>query len=155
MAFRSVIKFDGITGTSALADVKGQGYIDVLSYHWGIVNNVKAWEQAPSGTATVHDFGIVKRVDPASPDLFTYCAQGNKIDTVEIRLYHASGTQDAPKKFAYYKFTTCYITSVRPGGSSGGDDPLEEVSFNFAKAEYGYGDNKGNFDVGAAGIQGQ
>ena len=153
MAFRAVIKFDGISGTS---DLKGASdYIDVLSYHWGIHNNVKAWEKAPSGTATVQDLSIVKRVDPSSPDLFSFCAQGNKIGTVELRLYQAGGSKDDPKQFAGYKFTTCYITSVRPGGSSGGDDPLEEVSFNFAKAEYNYGSKKGSFDVGKAGIQGQ
>src|SRR5262245_32903495 len=105
MAFRCVIKFDGISGTSQVQGASD--YIDVLSFHWGINNNVKAWEKAPSGTATVSDFSIVKRVDPSSPDLFTYCAQGNKIGSVEVRLYQASGTKDAPKVFATYKFTTC------------------------------------------------
>jgi type VI secretion system secreted protein Hcp len=152
MAFRCVVKVDGISGTSEIQGASD--FMDVLSFHWGVHNNVKAWEKSPSGTATVSDFSIVKRIDPSSPDLFSYCANGKKANTVEVRLYQSSGTKDAPKIFATYKFTTCYITNVRPGGSEG-SDPLEEVSFNFAKAEYNYGSKKGDFEVGKGGIQGQ
>src|SRR5579871_2369466 len=138
MAFRCIIKIDGITGTSQLKD----GWIDVLSYQWGVSNDVKAWEQSPTGTATVQDFNIVKRVDPSSPDIFTNSVNGKKLSTVEVSLVQASGDKD-PKEFANYKFETCYITSVRPGGSTASDDPLESVNFNFAKATYGYGTKKG------------
>src|SRR5205823_6009848 len=130
------------------------GYIDVLSYSWGVSNSVKAWEKQPAGTANVHDFTLVKRVDPASPDILTACVNGKKIGSVELGLYMASGDK-SPKEFAQYKLSTCYITSVRPGGSDGGDHPLEEVCFNFAKAEYKYGEKKGDFEVGKGGIQGQ
>jgi type VI secretion system secreted protein Hcp len=150
MAFRCIIKLDGIQGTSELKD----GFIDVLSFSWGAHNNVKAWEKAPSGTATVSDFTFVKRVDPSSPDIFTNCVNGKKISKIEVSLVQASGDKD-PKEFASYKFETCYITSVNPGGSGEGGDPLETVTFNFAKAEYGYGSKKGGFEVGKGGLQGQ
>jgi type VI secretion system Hcp family effector len=152
MAFACIIKIDGITGTSKIKD----GYIDVTSYSWGVTNDVKAWEQSPTGTATVQNFTVTKRVDPSSPDIFTNCVNGKKIGTVEVSLLQSSGS-DAPKEFANYKFTTCYITVVQPGGSgdAGADFGSETVQFNFAKAEYGYGSKKGGFDVGKGGIQGQ
>jgi type VI secretion system secreted protein Hcp len=150
MPFRCIIKFDGIQGTSELKN----GFIDVLSYQWAIENNVKAWEKAPSGTATVKDFTIVKRVDPSSPDLFTNCVNGKKISTIEIVLVQAGGDRD-PKEFAHYKFETCYITSVRLSGEPDGTDHQETVTFNFARSEYGYGAKKGGFEVGRQGINGQ
>jgi type VI secretion system secreted protein Hcp len=150
MAFRCIIKFDGITGTSELKD----GFIDVLSYTWGVSNNVKAWEKAPSGTAVVQDFTIVKRVDPSSPDIFTTSVNGKKVAKAEISLVQSSGDA-APKEFASYKFETVYITSVTPSGSTDGSDPMETVTFNFAKAEHGYGAKKGGFEVGKGGIGGQ
>jgi type VI secretion system secreted protein Hcp len=152
MAFRCVIKLDGIEGTSELK----KGFIDVLSYNWGVANDVKAWEKAPAGTARVNDFSFVKRVDPSSPDIFTACANGKKIAKVEVSLQQAAGN-DTPREFANYTFETCYITSVHPGGGSGGDGafPTEQVSINFAKASYGYGSKKGAIDVGKGGIQGQ
>jgi type VI secretion system secreted protein Hcp len=152
MAFRCIIKIDGITGTSDLKD----GWIDVTSFNWGVSNDVKAWEKSPSGTAHVQDFSVSKRVDPASPDIATYCANGKKIGTIEVSLVQSSGDAN-PKEFANYKFTTCYITSVHPSGSSdsGSDFGSEAVTWNFAKAEYGYGAKKGGFDIGKGGIQGQ
>jgi type VI secretion system secreted protein Hcp len=150
MAFRCIIKIDGITGTSAVKD----GYIDVMSFSWGVQNNVKAWEKAPSGTANVHDFSFVKRIDPSSPDIFTNCVNGKMISKIEMSLMQASGDKD-PKEFANYTFETCYITSDHPGGSSDSGDPTEEITFNFAKSSYGYGSKKGSFDVGKGGIQGQ
>lgn len=150
MAFRCIIKIDGIQGTSALKD----GWIDVLSFQWGVTNNVKAWEAAPSGTATVNDFTITKRIDPSSPDIFTNSVNGKKISKIEVSLVQASGDKD-PKEFANYTFETCYLTSVSPAGKPSGDDPTEDVTFNYAKASYGYGPKKGSFDIGKGGIQGQ
>ncbi len=150
MAFRCIIKIDGISGTSALKD----GWIDVTDFHWGVTNDVKAWETSPTGTAHVHNFSITKRVDPSTPDIFTYCVNGKKIGSVEVSLVQASGDA-APKEFANYKFKTCYIVNIQKGGSTDSDFASETVEFNFNTAEYGYGSKKGGFDVGKGGIQGQ
>jgi type VI secretion system secreted protein Hcp len=144
------MKIDGITGTSDLKD----GWIDVLSINWGVTNDVKAWEKSPAGTAHVQNFSLMKRVDPSSPDIFTACVNGKKLGSVEFSLVQSSGDAQ-PKEFANYKFTTAYITSVQPSGASGSDFMTESVQFNFASANYGYGDKKGSFDIGKGGIQGQ
>src|SRR5262245_19570326 len=103
MAFRAVMKLDGIPGTS---EVKS-GCIDILSFHWGATNDVKAWEKSPTGTARVVDFSVVKRIDPSSPDLMTFCVNGKPVGSAEITLFQASGDK-APKEFAHYKFKTCF-----------------------------------------------
>jgi type VI secretion system secreted protein Hcp len=149
MAFTCIIKIDGIDGSSQIKDK----WIDVLSFRWGVTQTRKAWENNPSGTGTVQDFSIVKRIDPASPDLFTKCAFGEKINKVEVLLMHASG-KEPPKEYAKYEFNDAYISNVRPGGGARSEFPEEEVWFNFAKANYSYGSKKGNFDVGKAGIKG-
>jgi type VI secretion system Hcp family effector len=149
MAFTCIMKIQGIDGSSQIKDK----WIDVLSFHWGVVQTRKAWENNPSGTGMVQDFSVVKRIDPASPDLFTKCAFGDKISKVEVSLQHASG-KEPPKEYAKYEFDEVYVSGVRPGGGGGSEFPLEEVSFNFAKCSYSYGSKKGNFDVGKAGIKG-
>jgi len=150
MAFRCIIKIDGITGTSDLKD----GWIDVTDYSWGATNDIKAWEKSPTGTAHIQDFAVTKRVDPSSPDILTNCVNGKKLASIEVSLVQSSGDA-TPKEFANYKFKTCYITSVQPGGSTANDFAVEQVKWNFNQAEYGYGSKKGGFDVGKGGIQGQ
>ncbi len=65
------------------------------------------------------------------------CADGTHIDEVVLELCRAGGDK---LKYMEYKFTNCIVSSVRPGGSSGGADtlPLEEVSFNYGKVEWTY-----------------
>lgn len=150
MAFRCIIKIDGIQGTSKHKD----GWIDVESFHWGVHNDIRAWETQPTGTAVVQDFNISKRYDPATPDILTHCVNGKKIGSVEVSLLMSSGSE-APKEFASYKFSTVYITNVTTSNSGEGNAPLEQVTFNYAKAEYAYGTKKGGFDVGKGAIKGQ
>jgi type VI secretion system secreted protein Hcp len=150
MGFRAVVIIDGVSGKSDLAS----NGIDVLSYSWGIDNNIKAWQAKPAGTAHVHDFSFVKMVDDASPTLLTNCANGKKMSSVELQLFQASGDAN-PEKFASYKFSDCYLSNISPGGSSGSDYPLENVSVNFDKVEYSYNSANGGFDVGKGGITGQ
>src|SRR5262245_51961476 len=104
MAFRAIIKIDGISGKSLLKD----GWIDILSYNWGATNDVKAWEASPAGTAHVENFTITKRIDPSSPDILTNCVNGKKLGTVEMSIVQSSGDA-APQEYANYKFSTCYI----------------------------------------------
>ncbi len=150
MAFRAIVKVDGITGDSKLKS----GWIDVEEFHWGVHNDIRAWESQPTGVGHVRDFSIRKRWDPASPDLITACVNGKKIGSLEVSLVHASGSE-APKEFASFKFTTCYVTNVDTANAKSGNEPMEQVTFNYAKAEYAYGTKKGAFNVGKGGIKGQ
>ena len=76
---------------------------------------------------------LVQAASKASPKLFEACCTGKHIKEVIIELCHATGEQT---KFMEYKLSDCMVSSVRPGGSSGGDGlPVEEVSFHYSKIE--------------------
>ncbi|MCC7212711.1 MAG: type VI secretion system tube protein Hcp, partial [Candidatus Brocadia sp.] len=68
-------------------------------------------------------------------------ADGTHIKSVILELCRAGGDK---VKYMEYKLSNCIISSVRPGGSSGGAEtlPLEEVAFNFGKIEWSYTQQK-------------
>jgi type VI protein secretion system component Hcp len=53
-------------------------------------------------------------------------------------LFLTKGSEKTVEIYATFTFEECYISSVRPGGSGGSDDPLEDITVNFksVKAEY-------------------
>lgn len=126
MPFEAFLRIDGVEGESAAA---GQaGAIDVVSFHWG------ASRPQESLPAVVHDFSFVKRVDAASPTLFTMCCRGDRAATAVFVARRKSGE---PRDFLRYTFTDVAVVSVRPGGSAEARDdvPLEEVTLAFRACE--------------------
>ena len=95
---------------------------------------------APRDVATGHATGkrqwepvtIMKETDASSPKLFQLAASGEKIPEVDIALYHSEGGKMVPA--ATYKLTDAIISSVQKM-SSGGDRPMESVTFTFQKIE--------------------
>jgi len=85
----------------------------------------------------IQDFSITKHLDKASPKLFLACCSGEHISDVTLELCRAAGDK---QKYMTYKLSDVMVSSVRPGGSSGGGDaiPLEEVTFRFAKVQIEY-----------------
>jgi type VI secretion system (T6SS) effector Hcp len=75
---------------------------------------------------------IMKEVDASSPKLFQLAASGEKIPEVDIALYHSESGKMVPA--ATYKLTDAIISSVQKM-SSGGDRPMESVTFTFQKIE--------------------
>ena len=111
---------------------------------------------ASHGRAEAGDFSIVHVLDKASAKLFGACTSGEHIKEVKLELCRA--TKDK-QKYMDYTMSHVLVSSVRPGGSSKGEEslPLEEVTFNFAKMEETYtvtahdtgkpsGDIKANYD---------
>jgi type VI secretion system secreted protein Hcp len=135
MAFQSYLWISGIDG-EVLAPPAFAKSIKILSFHWGVQQTRRAWENNPSGTGVVHDFSIVKAVDKTSPDLFSKCAMGDSIATVQVDLTRSDGR--VVTKYAEYVFKEVFIYSVRPGGGGGSDVPLEEVGFNFKEGTFKY-----------------
>jgi type VI secretion system secreted protein Hcp len=131
MAFDAFLKIDGIPGEST--DDGHTDWIEVLSYSCGISQNASASASSGGGaTAERADFSelsIVKSLDKASPKLAVACADGTHIASVVLELCRAGGDK---LKYMEYKLTNCIVSTVRPGGSSGGGEklPLEEVAFN-------------------------
>lgn len=139
MAFDGFLKIDGIDGESQ--DDKHKSWVEILSYSHGV--SQAATGSASSGGARAaeranhQDLSIVKTLDAASPKLALFCCNGTHIKTVKLELCRAAGDKT---KYMEYLLSDVLISSVRPGGSSGGAEtlPLEEVSFNYGKIEWTY-----------------
>jgi type VI protein secretion system component Hcp len=75
---------------------------------------------------------IMKEVDKASPILFQLASSGELLPEVDIALYHNEGGKMVPA--ATYKLTEVMVSSVQKM-SSGGDRPMESVTFTYRKIE--------------------
>ncbi|MBI4329217.1 MAG: type VI secretion system tube protein Hcp [Chloroflexi bacterium] len=142
MAVDMFLKLGDIKGEST--DKKHEGWIEVLSYSWGVSQPASATATGAASTGAVtaekasfQDFTIVKRLDKASPLLMLTCARGERLPEVTIQLAEA---QRGGLAFMKYTMSDCLISSVKPGGSAQGGEslPLEEVSFSFVKVELNY-----------------
>lgn len=139
MAFDAFLKIDGIPGEST--DDKHKDWIEILSYSHGL-SQPSAGSRSTGGAASAercnhHDFSIVKALDKASPKLALFCCTGEHIPKVKIELCRAAKDKT---KYMEYLMSDVIISSVRPGGSAQGGEPLplEEVSFNYGKIEWTY-----------------
>jgi type VI secretion system secreted protein Hcp len=130
MTFDAFLKIAEIPGEST--DDKHKNEIDVLSYSWGITR-----PKGDRGRAKVSDFSIMKFTDKASPILFDAACEGRTLPEAIFTARKAGGTQ---QEFLKYVFTDVVISSVQPGGSTGGESsiPTESVSLNFTKVEITY-----------------
>jgi type VI secretion system secreted protein Hcp len=137
--FQAFLKIDGIPGESTNSKHKGE--IDVLAFSW----NIKQSIGPGGGVPQVSDFSIVKHLDIASPPLFAAVCTGDHIASALLTVESGSN----PKGQAlFYKvtFTEVLVSSVAPSGG-GGDQPTEQVSLSFAKAEINFQDAAGGSKV--------
>lgn len=137
MAFDAFLSVDGIAGEST--DSKHTAWIEILSYSMGVSQSVSTSAStggARSGERCDHgDFTIMKVLDKASPSLFLTCCEGTHIATVTLQLCRATGSK---QQYMEFKMEDVLITSYQPSGSSGGEIPVESVSFNYAKITLTY-----------------
>ncbi|KAA6187372.1 type VI secretion system tube protein Hcp [Thiohalocapsa marina] len=137
MAFDAYLKVEGVDGEAT--DAAHDKWIQVLSYSVGLsqpVSGVTGTGGRTGGRADFQDLSIVKVIDNSTPDLSIKCAKGEHIPTVELELCLATGDKHT---FMKYTFEDCIVTSVTPGGSSGGEPkPTEQVSFAYGKIKWEY-----------------
>ena len=139
MAFDAFMKVEGVKGESQ--DDKHKDWIEILSFSHGVTQPATG-SQSSGGARSAEradhsDFHIVKSLDCASPGLSLHCCNGKHIPKVTIELCRETGSKT---KYMEYKLEDVIVTSMRPGGSSGGSEtlPLEEVSFNYGKISWTY-----------------
>jgi type VI secretion system secreted protein Hcp len=139
MAFDCFIKIDGIEGECT--DDKHKNWVEVLSYSHGVSQTAAGSASGGSARGSQRcdhqDFSIVKALDKTSPKLALACCNGEHIKTINVELCRATKEK---QKYMEYILSDAIITSVRPGGSGKGGDPvpLEEVSFSYGKIEWVY-----------------
>ena len=131
MSSDASIKFDGVDGES----VKPKGEIDVLSWNWGVSQpSGPAGGGSGKGKAIPGDFHFTHLYDKASPVLAKKCVSGTHFKDAKLTARKAGeGQQD----FLVVTLKEVFITSVMPGGSTGGDI-LEQVTCSYKDVEFAY-----------------
>ena len=76
---------------------------------------------------------VTKTVDKSSPKLFLAGASGEHIKDATLFVRKAGSNSD----YLQIKLTDVLVSSYQTGGS-GGDNPTESFSLNFAKVQYSY-----------------
>ena len=143
------LKFDGVKGESA--DAKHKDEIDLESWSWGATlagPPARGRGGAGAGKVSLQDFHFVMKLNRASPALMKACVTGQHIKMATLAARKAGkGQQD----YLTFKFHDVLISSYQTGGSEAAAvAPTDSVSFNFAKIEVEYREQKpdGSFAVG-------
>jgi len=122
------LKLDGIDGESQ--DKAHLGWIDILSYRFGVTNSVGGAQG--TGRATFSELSVTKVVDKSSPSLLFDTASVTHIENGLLDVVEAG--QPSSKPFLEYKFTNLLVSDYSVG--SGGDRPEESLSLNFTKIQF-------------------
>jgi type VI secretion system secreted protein Hcp len=134
---------NGIPGESV---TKGhEKEIELQSVDLGITSCAAASAGgASSGKAVVDDVDVTKFIDASSTVLFKRVANGSHISSVVITVERAGGASS--QKVVTYTLNDVQVTQYR--SHSGGNIPLESLSFTFAKITITYFEQTGNGQTG-------
>jgi type VI secretion system secreted protein Hcp len=130
------LKLDGIKGEST--DSKHKDEIEIESFSWGMTQSGSALQGAGGGASKVsfQDFNFVMAVSRASPQLMLACATGKHIKEAILTARKAGKEQ---MEFLKFTLSDIVVSGFEQGGSSSGETlPTDQVSFNFAKIEQEY-----------------
>ncbi len=142
------LKIDGIEGESQ--DDKHKGEIDVESWSWGEKQSGSSAGGGGGGAGKVsmQDFQFVMKVNKATPKLILACASGQHIKEATLTCRKAGGNQE---EFLKYKFSDVLVSSYQTGGAGGVEIiPKEQISFNYAKMEVEYKEQKADGTLGGS-----
>ena len=133
MAVDMFMKIDGIDGEST--DDKHKKWIELFSYSYGVSQPASGASRTggrTGGRADFDQFTAVKSIDAATVNLNRYCVSGKHIPKIEVEFCLAAGEKHC---FMKYTLEDVIISSVRPGGSSNGEEvrPLEELGILYGK----------------------
>lgn len=126
------LKLDSVKGEST--DKSHKGEIAISSFSIGATAARSSGGGAGAGKVSFSSFTITKRIDKASPLLFQGAASGKHYKEAVVAF--ARKTRGKQTDYLEYKMTNVLISSIQDGTSSGGGhQPVEQISFNFAKIE--------------------
>jgi len=147
MAVDFFLKIDGIDGESQ--DDKHKNEIDVLSWSWGMNQTGTSVHGggAGAGKVSLQDMTFQKRVDKGSPKIMLACCNGDHIKNAVLTARKAGREQ---QEYYKVKLTDVIVSSYQTGGASGDEIPIEDISFNFAKYEVEYKEQKEDGTLGGS-----
>ena len=129
--FDIFMDIDGIAGESTNALHKGS--IEVLSWSWGVSQASTGGGGALGRDRTGH-VSLVKRIDKATPLLFSRCIDGTVLPLVTVQLTRSDG-----QTFLKYELRNVMVSSISHGGDVNGDglpDETVELALTGAKLTY-------------------
>ena len=141
------LQIEGVEGEAQ--DSGHEGWIDVLSWGWGLNQSgtMHTGGGGGAGKVQVSDLSVTKSVDKASPTLMLKCCKGEHIPSAELHLTEAGGDQQTYMKI---KLKKVLVASVSPGGSGTDDKPVETLSLNFEEVAVDYSPQKEDGSLDAA-----
>lgn len=146
------IKFDGIDGESQDKDHKG--WSDLLSFTWGLHQDVAATESPRRrGKVVLEDVVVHKEMDKSDPKLAEAVCLGKIFPKVEIHDTRAFGHGNR-EVFLKYELRNLMVSSHNVSAGGDGDAvPTETVSLKFEEVKQTYvefdakGNKKGNVEM--------
>jgi type VI secretion system secreted protein Hcp len=141
------LKINGIEGESK--DAKHPNEIHLDSWSWGETQqgSFSAGGGGGAGRVQMQDFHFSKPIDKSSPKLMLACATGEHIPDA-VCIARKAGKEQ--QEYMKIKFTDLLISSYQTGGQAAGDLPMDQISFNFAKIELEYKEQKEDGTLGGA-----
>ena len=95
----------------------------------------------------MQDFHFVMKLNRASPSLMQACATGQHIKMATLTARKAGKGQ---QEYLTFKFHDVLVSSFQTAGARGRSRPVDQVSFNFAKIEVEYKQQKPDGSLGPA-----
>jgi type VI secretion system secreted protein Hcp len=134
------LKLAGIEGESGDATHKNEIQLESWSFGATQGGTMAFGGGGGAGKVSMQDFHFVMKTQKASPKLFLACANGEHIKNAVLTCRKAGKEQ---QEFLKYTFSDLLISSFQTGGTGSGDVlPMDQVSFNFAKIEQEYKEQK-------------
>lgn len=125
------LKLDGVKGEATAKLHKGE--IAVSSFSIGASQQHASGGGGGAGKVSFSSFTITKRIDKASPLLFQGAAQGKHYKEAVVSF--AKTKRGKQTDYLEFKMTNVLISSIADGTSQSSHQPVEQISFNFAKIE--------------------
>jgi type VI secretion system secreted protein Hcp len=141
------IKLEGIDGECQ--DAKHKGWIDVLSFSYGVSQSSSSFTGGGSGVgkANFDTLSFTHYVDKASPNLFMYCALGKHIPKVEVSCCKSGG---GSQEYMRITLNDVIVTGVSLSGANAETQVNESVSLSYAKIKIETKEQKPDGSMGAA-----
>jgi type VI secretion system secreted protein Hcp len=152
MALDAYLQIDGIKGESA--DSSHQGWIELTSANWGVVQPRSGTISTSGGHTSGHcehrTLSFSKLVDLASPILMQHCSMGKTIPKAKLEFMRADG-DGKPVKYYQVELENVMLSHIDQVMRDGGV-LHDEVGLCFSKVKWTYTQQR--IGGGAAGCTG-